>query len=229
MSCSIPEGLYMSDAHLSKVLPPSRTEVVSSIQETIHFEEHVLESGDVVSPCPVTYSAWGKLNEARDNAILVCHAFSGSSEVSQWWGSILGEGRALDTSKYWIICINALGSPYGSASPLTASASKGGRAYGPDFPLSSIRDDVGVQRRLLDHLRIPELYAVIGGSMGGMVALEWAVIYGSGYVRRLLPISTSGRISAWAIGWNEIQRRTIASDPLFLDGHYPEDKSCSNE
>ncbi|KAI9226746.1 MAG: Alpha/Beta hydrolase protein [Piptocephalis tieghemiana] len=194
-------------------------------ERCIQFEHHTLESGKIISPCPVVYASWGKLNEAKDNVILVCHAFSGSSNVSHWWGAILGDGKALDPSNYFIICINVLGSPYGTASPLTPSFAKGGRPYGPDFPLTTIRDDVRLQRRLLDYLGITKLHTVIGGSMGGMVALEWAVMHGeSGYVHRLLPISTSGRLSAWAVGWNEIQRRIITSDPLFLEGHYPEDR-----
>ncbi|KAI9807803.1 MAG: hypothetical protein M1825_005108 [Sarcosagium campestre] len=180
-----------------------------------------LESGVTLHNVPVAYWAKGTLSSERDNVIVVCHALTGSSDVSDWWGPILGgSGRALDISRFYVICINCLGSPYGTASPVTyrdGDPSKG--RYGPCFPLTTIRDDVNLQKLLLDDLDIKQVAVVIGGSMGGMMALEWAY-FGPDYVRCVVPIATSSRHSAWGISWGEAQRQSIYSDPKYEDGYY---------
>jgi homoserine O-acetyltransferase len=176
-----------------------------------------LESGVVIPTCPIAYQTWGSLNSQRDNVVVVCHALSGSSNVEEWWSNLFGIGKSLDPSKYFIFCANVLGSPYGSASPLTINSTTL-QAYGPDFPVTSPRDDVVAMKVVLDTLNISRIHAVIGGSMGGMHVLEWS--FYNDYVLKLIPIATSGKTSAWCIAWNETQRLTICLDPNYKNGHY---------
>jgi homoserine O-acetyltransferase len=103
--------------------------------------EHTLESDVTLYEVPVAYKTWGKLNDSRDNVMVICHALSGSADVADWWGPLIGDGKAFDTSRFFIICLNTLGSPYGSASPVTIDPITG-TYYGPEFPLTTIRDDV---------------------------------------------------------------------------------------
>ncbi|MFQ5569106.1 MAG: homoserine O-acetyltransferase [Rhodothermales bacterium] len=179
--------------------------------------ECVLESGTVLREVPVAYRTWGTRNEAGDNAVLVCHALTGNTDVDSWWGGLLGPGRALDTEQYFVICINVLGSPYGTASPLTMNPETG-KSYGPDFPRVTIRDTVALHKHLLDRLGVRQVAFAIGGSMGGMQALEWA-FYGD-YVCGIVPIGVGGRHSAWGIGWSEAQRQAIYADPRWQEGRY---------
>ena len=188
-----------------------------------------LESGEVLQQVDLAYQTWGRLNSTRDNTVMVCHSLTSDTDANVWWNNLIGPGRALDTNQYFIICINVLGSSYGSAGPLSLNP-KSGRRYGPDFPLISIRDIVQAQQALLDHLAIQKLDIVIGGSLGGMLALEWA-FWDKG-VNKLIPIATSGRHSAWCIGWSEAQRQAIYADPNWKNGYYdesaPPEKGMSN-
>jgi len=134
------------------------------------------------------------------------------------WGPLLGPGKAFDTSRFFIFCGNVLGSPYGTASPCTIDPSTG-RHYGADFPMTTIRDDVRLHKTVLDSMGVSQIAIVIGGSLGGMQALEWAML-GSEYVRSIVAIATSGKHSAWGISWGEAQRQAIYSDPKFLKGRY---------
>ncbi|WEW56547.1 homoserine O-acetyltransferase [Emydomyces testavorans] len=180
-----------------------------------------LESGVVLYNVPVAYTIRGKLNASGDNALVVCHALSGSADVSDWWGPLLGgQGQAFDTTKFFVVCLNSLGSPYGTASAVTYKNGdpKRGR-YGPEFPLTTIRDDVNIHKIVLDDLGVRQIAAVVGGSMGGMLALEYA-FFGREYVRCVVPIATSSRHSAWGISWGEAQRQSIYSDPKYEDGYY---------
>ncbi|KAF2400853.1 putative homoserine O-acetyltransferase [Trichodelitschia bisporula] len=181
-----------------------------------------LESGVELHNVPVAYKTFGTLSPAADNAMVICHALTGSADVADWWGPLLGgPGKSFDTSRFFVVCINSLGSPYGSASPVTymdGDASKG--LYGPDFPLTTVRDDVHIFKLLLDDLGVRSIAAVIGGSMGGMLVLEFAY-FGPSYVRAIVPIATSARYSAWGISWGEAQRQSIYSDPKYADGYYP--------
>ncbi|KAL8965255.1 MAG: hypothetical protein Q9197_006598, partial [Variospora fuerteventurae] len=183
-----------------------------------HF---TLESGILLRNVPVAYSIRGTLSPAGDNALVVCHAFSGSADVSDWWGPLMGgNGRAFDVSRFFIVCLNSLGSPYGSASPVTSidGDPQMGR-YGPEFPLTTIRDDVNIHKIVLDDLGVRQIAAAVGGSMGGMLVLEYAY-FGSDYVRCIVPIATSSRHSAWCISWGEAQRQAIYCDPKYEDGYY---------
>ncbi|EPE02249.1 homoserine o-acetyltransferase [Ophiostoma piceae UAMH 11346] len=191
-----------------------------------------LESGVTLRNVPVAYTTRGTLNAAGDNCMVICHALTGSADVSDWWGPLLGgPGRAFDISRFFIICLNSLGSPYGSASPVTAKDGDASRGrYGPEFPLTTIRDDVHLHKLILDDLGVKQVAAVIGGSLGGMFVLEWAYLGtetrtadGSEYVRCVVPIATSSRHSAWGISWGEAQRQSIYADPKYEDGYYPFD------
>ncbi|KAI5856443.1 homoserine-O-transacetylase [Tricharina praecox] len=183
--------------------------------------EFTLESGESLSNVPVAYKTWGRLNDAGDNVMVICHALSGSADVADWWGPLIGNGKAFDTSRFFVICFNTLGSPYGSASPVTIDPHTG-NYYGPEFPLCTIRDDVNIHQLVLQDLGVKQVAIVIGGSMGGMQVLEWAY-FGKDYVRAIVPLATSARHSAWCISWGEAQRQSISVDPKYDDGYYPFD------
>ncbi|KAJ5552606.1 hypothetical protein N7494_001984 [Penicillium frequentans] len=181
-----------------------------------------LESGVTLYNVPVAYTTRGILNSKGDNALVICHALSGSADVADWWGPLLGgPGQAFDVSRFFVICLNSLGSPYGSASAVTYKDGKPENGYyGPEFPLTTVRDDVNIHKMVLDDLGIKQIAAVVGGSMGGMLTLEYA-FFGKDYVRAIVPIATSARHSAWCISWGEAQRQSIYSDPKYDDGYYP--------
>lgn len=191
-------------------------------QRIVEVPELELESGVVLRNFPIAYKTWGHLNECGDNCLVICHALTGSSDVSDWWGPLLGSDLGFDPSRFFIVCLNSMGSPYGSFSPLTVNEETG-RPYGPEFPLCTVRDDVRAHKIVLDSLNVKSVACVIGGSMGGMVALEWAAMYGHGpnrFVKNLVALATSARHSAWCISWSEAQRQAIYSDPKYLDGYY---------
>lgn len=225
---SRPDRNYYSD-----LIPNQRFAQISTLQ---------LESGQQISPCTIAYKSWGRLNSNRDNVLVVCHALTGSSDVGDWWSPLLGPGKALDYTRFFIFCANCLGSPYGSESPLTIDPTTG-KAHGAEFPATTIRDDVRLvntvsipfsaactssdqlatnrsQKLVLDALGISSVAAVIGGSMGGMTTLEWPLCTPPGYVRNIIPIATSLQHGAWGIAWAETQRRCIQSDPMYNEGQY---------
>ncbi|KAI0866291.1 homoserine O-acetyltransferase [Xylaria cubensis] len=190
-------------------------------QQIAVIPSFTLESGVTLHNVPLAYTTRGKLSPKADNVMVLCHALTGSADVSDWWGPLIGgPGRAFDTSRFFVVCMNSLGSPYGSASPVTAKdgdPEKG--TYGPEFPLTTIRDDVNLHKLLLDELGVRQIAAVIGGSMGGMLVLEWAY-FGKDYVKCIVPIATSSQHSAWGISWGEAQRQSIYADPKYEDGYY---------
>ncbi|KAK9452308.1 Alpha/Beta hydrolase protein [Limtongia smithiae] len=187
-------------------------------QKVAIIPEFTLESGMVIRNFPVAYKTWGKLNAECNNVMVICHALTGSADVSDWWGPLIGPGKAFDISRFFIICLNSLGSPYGSASPCTLNGETG-KMYGPEFPLVTVRDDVNIHKLILDDLGIAQIAVCIGGSMGGMLVLEYA-FFGPSYVRSIVPLATSSRHSAWCISWGEAQRQCIYSDPKYADGYY---------
>lgn len=150
---------------------------------------------------------------------MLCHALTGSSDAVDWWRPLIGSGKALDYSRYFIFCANVLGSPYGSASPLSINPETA-QAYGPSFPDTTIRDDVRIHNLVLDALGVRSVAAVIGGSMGGMTTLEWSLCTSPGYVKNIVPITTSAYHGAWGISWGETQRQAIYSDIAFKQGWY---------
>jgi homoserine O-acetyltransferase len=180
----------------------------------------VLESGGVLDDVRVAYRTWGRLNAARTNAVLVCHALTGNADADEWWAPLFGVDQSLDPSRDFIISSNILGSCYGTTGP--ASLDARGRRLGAAFPAITIRDIVSLQRLLLRHLGVRRLRLAIGGSLGGMQVLEWAAS-APDVVEAIAPIATSGRHSAWAIALSEAQRQAIFSDPLWNEGGYDED------
>lgn len=197
-------------------------------QEIAIIPSFQLESGVVLSNLPVAYKTWGRLSPQRDNAMVIFHALSGSADVKDWWGPLLGgpgdekePRKAFDMSRFYVVCVNAPGSPYGSFSPVTAKDGDPTKeCYGPEYPLTTIRDDVKITKLILDDLGVKQVATVVGGSMGGMLVLEFAYL-GKDYVRTIIPIACSARYSAWGIAWGEAQRQAIYSDPKYADGYYP--------
>jgi homoserine O-acetyltransferase/O-succinyltransferase len=179
----------------------------------------VLESGVELAQVNIAYRTWGYLNTAGDNAVLVCHALTGSADVDSWWPALLGPGRALDPERDFVVCSNVLGSCYGTTGP-TSPAPGGGVAWGPAFPAVTVRDMVRLQRALLAALGVRGLRLVIGGSLGGMQALEWVASFPA-LVEAAVVIAAPGRHSAWATALSAAQRAAIEADPRFRGGHYP--------
>ena len=177
-----------------------------------------LESGVTLPQVTVAYRTWGRLNAAGDNAVLVCHALTGSADLEQWWPELLGAGKALDPARDFIVCSNVLGSCYGSTGPTNLDPHTG-RRYGGGFPAVTVRDLVRVQAALLDELGVKELALVVGGSLGGMQVLEWALLYPK-RLRAAAAISVGARQSPWCIALSEAQRQAIYADARWRDGGY---------
>lgn len=188
--------------------------------EIIHIPEFTLEGGAVLRDVPVAFRSWGTLNEAGTNAVVICHALTGNPEADDWWSELLGPGRALDTDRYFVLCANVMGSPYGTVSPVSTNPDTG-EPWGQSFPATTVRDTVALHRALLEALGVNQVAFAIGGSLGGMQALEWA--FHGDYVGGIVPIGVGGRHSAWCIGWSEAQRQAIYNDPLWQGGHYEPD------
>lgn len=189
----------------------------------------VLESGAALGPITIAYETYGTLSEKKDNAILVNHAFSGDAHVAGrysndmdekpgWWDFLIGPGKGINTDKYFVICANILGSCNGTTGPGSVDP-KTNNPYALDFPLVTIGDMVETQKLLIDHFGISKLVAVIGGSVGGMQTLEWAIRYPE-MVQAVVPVATTMRHSALAIAFNEIARQAIMSDPNWNQGEY---------
>lgn len=185
-----------------------------------------LELGDIIDEVAVAYETYGRLNEARDNAILICHALSGDSHVARhdprddpgWWDIVVGPGKTIDTNRYFVICANALGGCRGSTGPDSRNPATG-RRYGSDFPTITAGDIVETQHRLIEHLGIPKLAAVVGGSMGGHQALTWAITHPD-QVGGVVALATSARLTTQAIAFDVVGRNAIQRDPNFEDGQY---------
>ena len=190
--------------------------------------ELTLESGAKLGPVTLAYETYGTLDPEQTNAILVLHALSGDSHAAGyyaeddpkpgWWDSMVGPGKGIDTDRYFVLCSNVLGSCLGSTGPSSPNPATG-LPYGLDFPLVTIGDMVQAQKKLLDTLGIRRILAVIGGSIGGMQVLEWALRYPE-MVRAAVPLATSTKHSALAIAFNEVARQAIMADPNWQGGNY---------
>ncbi|NLT07010.1 MAG: homoserine O-acetyltransferase [Solirubrobacterales bacterium] len=187
----------------------------------------VLDSGAALARVEVAYETYGELAAAGDNAIFVCHALSGDAHAAGfhpgadrpgWWDNMIGPGRPLDTDRYFVICANVLGGCKGTTGPATADPATG-RPYGLGFPLLAVRDLVTVHRALLERLGVGRLLAAIGGSLGGMQALQWALDH-PGDLGGALVIAASGRLSAQNIAFSAVAREAIMRDPDFAGGDY---------
>lgn len=187
-----------------------------------------LECGRALPSIDVVFETWGELNATGDNAILICHAISGDSHAARhddqddpgWWDIAIGPGKAIDTNRYFVICSNVLGGCRGTTGPISLNPATG-RAYGPDFPLITIGDIVQVQKRLVDHLGIERLLAVIGGSLGGQMALTWATRHPSKLVGCAV-LATSPRLTSQALAFDVVGRNAILHDPDYQAGRYYE-------
>ncbi len=187
-----------------------------------------LESGRLLGPLTLAYETYGELNQDRSNVILVTHAWTGNAHAAGfhsaedrkpgWWDNMIGPGKVLDTDRYFIICSNTIGSCKGSTGP-TSINPRTKRPYRLSFPVLMVRDMVRAQKLLLDDLKIKSLFSIVGGSMGAMQAIEWAIHYPD-MVRSIVPIAGTGRTSPMAISLNALARQAIFNDPLFKKGNY---------
>ncbi|PKO92679.1 MAG: homoserine O-acetyltransferase [Betaproteobacteria bacterium HGW-Betaproteobacteria-1] len=198
---------------------------------TAHFSEPLkLKSGEVLPAYDLTYETYGTLNADKSNAVLICHALSGNHHVAGkyaetdkypgWWDNLIGPGRPLDTNKFFVIGLNNLGGCHGSSGPSSINPASG-KPWGADFPVFTVEDWVESQARLADYLGIYQLAAVIGGSLGGMQALQWTMSYPD-RVRHALVIASAPNLTAQNMAFNEVARQAIMTDPEFYDGHYYE-------
>jgi homoserine O-acetyltransferase len=186
-----------------------------------------LDCGTMLPRLEVAYRAYGALNADRSNAILVCHALTGDQYLAEthpltgkpgWWDGVVGPGRPIDTDRFFVICANVLGGCMGSSGPRSPREATG-QPWGVDFPAVTIRDMVRAQKRLIGHLGISRLFAVVGGSMGGMQALEWASTYPD-LVFAAVPIAAGSHHSAQNIAFHEVGRQAIFADPDYAGGRY---------
>ena len=195
-----------------------------------------LETGGTVGPVIVEYETYGVLNADKSNVVVVLHALSGDAHVAGWdldavktgrkerlrkpgwWDTVVGPGKALDTNEYFVICSNFLGSCYGTTGPGSLNPETG-REYGLSLPIVTVEDWVNLQVRLLDHLGIDKVYAVVGGSLGGQQAIEWMMAY-PGRVEKAIVLAASAKLSAQGLAFNAVGRSTIMHDPGFMDGNY---------
>ncbi|MFA5165338.1 MAG: homoserine O-acetyltransferase [Candidatus Omnitrophota bacterium] len=190
-------------------------------------KELKLESGQSLGPITLAYETYGTLNKEKNNAILVEHALSGDAHAAGyhdgeedpgWWDSMIGPGRAFDTDKYFVVCSNVIGGCKGSTGPSSVNP-KTGRPYALDFPLITISDMVNAQKHLIDHFGIDKLLCVVGGSMGGMQALQWVASYPE-RVRSAIPIATALKHSPQQIAFDEVGRQAVMADPEWREGDY---------
>ena len=189
-----------------------------------------LDCGIDLAPFQIAYQAYGQLNADRSNAILICHALTGDQHVANvhpvtgkrgWWETLVGSGKPIDTDRYYVVCANVVGGCMGSTGPSSTNPATG-KLWGLDFPVITIPDMVRAQAMLLDHLGIEKLFAVVGGSMGGMQALQWTAAYPE-RVFSALAVACSTRHSAQNIAFHELGRQAVMADPDWRGGRYFED------
>jgi homoserine O-acetyltransferase len=199
--------------------------------QRVTFDAPISLQGGVTLPgFELVYETYGELNAEANNAVLVCHALSGSHHVAGtyadqpqnlgWWDNLVGPGKPLDTNRFFVVGVNNLGGCYGSTGPISINPATG-KPYGADFPVVTVEDWVAAQARLADHLGIDCWAAVIGGSLGGMQALEWTLQFPD-RIRHAVVIASAPKLSAQNIAFNELARQAILSDPDFHGGHYYE-------
>lgn len=199
------------------------------VPQRLHFETPLtLASGAVLPGYELMMECYGTLNAQRSNAVLICHAlnashhvagvYADSPETPGWWDNMVGPGKPVDTTRFFVVCINNLGSCFGSTGPASPNPATG-QPYGADFPVLTVEDWVAAQARVADRLGIARFAAVMGGSLGGMQALEWAIRFPQ-RVEHCVVIASTAKLSAQNIAFNEVARRAILSDPDFHQGHY---------
>ncbi len=217
---------------MNKLLVPGRDlDAAPNHSQVFRSEEALpLDCGRLLAPFEIAYQTYGTLNAERSNAILVCHALTGDQHVASrhpvtgkpgWWETVVGPEKPVDTGRYFVICPNVLGGCMGSTGPASTDPSTG-KPYGLDFPVITIDDMVRAQARLMDHLGIPDLFCVIGGSMGGMQVLEWCASYGN-RVFSAVPVAAAPRHSSQNIAFHEVGRQAVMADPDWRGGRYLEE------
>nr|UOZ96811.1 Homoserine O-succinyltransferase [Cupriavidus sp.] len=211
------------------VVNPSTLSVGPVLAQEADFSSPLrLVSGQEIGPYRLAYETYGSLNPQADNAVLICHALNASHHVAGsrpdnpddigWWDNMIGPGKPVDTRQFFVIGVNNLGSCFGSTGPASINPATG-RPYGSDFPVVTVEDWVHAQALLADRLGIHRFAAVMGGSLGGMQAMQWAISYPS-RVAHAVVIASTPRLSAQNIAFNEVARRAILNDPDFHGGHY---------
>ena len=180
----------------------------------IHRKPFELESGKAIEKLTLAYHTFGQLNAAKDNVVWVFHALTANSDVLSWWPTLAGTGKTLDPATHYIICVNVLGSFYGSTGPRSLHPMNG-HAYGLDFPQFTVRDVVNSQLLLADHLGIERIKLIVGGSFGGFQALEFALMY-KGKIDHMVLVGTSAKETAWSIAIHESQRLALTADRSFF-------------
>lgn len=210
--------------------PPDSVGLVAP--QIAHFAEPLaLDCGRSLAEYEIVYETYGTPNADHSNAVLICHALSGDHHVAGhhedadsskpgWWDNCIGPGKPIDTREFFVVCCNNLGGRKGSTGP-TAINPDTRKPYGPDFPIVTVKDWVRSQARLADRLGIRQWAAVIGGSLGGMQAMQWAITFPE-RLRHALVIAAAPKLSAQNIAFNEVARQAILSDPDFHHGHYYE-------
>lgn len=195
---------------------------------TEHFTNPLyLESGRILEPYDITYETYGELNEDKSNVIVVCHALTGSHHCAGtyenenkpgWWDGLIGPNKAINTNKFFVICTNVIGSCFGSTGPMSPKHPQH-VPYRYKFPVVTIKDMVKAQRILFDRLEIHKVHAIIGGSMGGMQALAFAVHYPN-FADKIIALATTHATQPWAIAFNKVAQEAILKDPEFKQGYY---------
>ncbi|WP_372999370.1 homoserine O-acetyltransferase [Sulfurimonas sp.] len=195
---------------------------------TEHFTNPLyLESGRILEPYDITYETYGELNDDKSNVIVVCHALTGSHHCAGvyegetkhgWWDGFIGPGKAIDTDKYFVICSNVIGSCFGSTGPMSMQHHHNDY-YRYKFPVVTIKDMVKAQRILFDRLNIHRVHAIVGGSMGGMQALQFAIHYPN-FADKIISMAATHATQPWAIAFNKVAQESILKDPDFKQGYY---------
>ena len=201
------------------IVAPRTVEIKQSLE---------LDCGKVLDNFSLVYETYGELNDEKNNAILICHALSGDHHAAGyhssndkkpgWWDSCIGPGKPFDTNKFFVVSLNNLGGCMGSTGPNTIDK-KTGKEYGPDFPIVTVNDWVNSQKLLADYLEIDAWACVVGGSLGGMQALQWTISYPN-KIKNSIVIAAAAKLSAQNIAFNEVARQAIITDPDFHDGRY---------
>ncbi|MDY7219764.1 homoserine O-acetyltransferase [Denitrificimonas sp. JX-1] len=214
---------------MSSVFPTDSVGLVSP--EVVHFDQPLqLTCGRTLDEYHLIYETYGQLNATASNAVLICHALSGTHHAAGyhhvddrkpgWWDTCIGPGKPIDTNKFFVVSLNNLGGCHGSTGPNTINP-KTGKVYGAQFPVVTVEDWVCSQARLADHLGIQQWAAVVGGSLGGMQALQWSISYPE-RLRHCISIAAAPRLSAQNIAFNEVARQAILKDPDFHEGNFTE-------
>ncbi len=214
---------------MSEAFPADSVGLVAP--ETHHFDQALaLDCGRTLDSFDLVVETYGQLNRARDNAVLICHALSGDhhaagyhspdSRKPGWWESCIGPGKPIDTRRFFVVSLNNLAGCSGSTGPISINPQTG-KPWGPDFPIVTVKDWVRSQHALMQALRVPHWAAVIGGSLGGMQALQWGIDYPQA-VRHVVAIAAAPRLSTQNIAFNEVARQAILHDPEFHGGRYAE-------